>query len=185
MDKFIYPHMGQMDGSKCEHTNCWATVGAYLVASATRGRVTPTPMEFREKANALRGCRPGGLGDIMLGLTKYKVKHTLLSGVSPRSLKLRFLNEKAEKVYAVPTDFEAWPEHEKCQPGYDGYHMVAVVPWRANGKDTKVMDPLCSHLKLVNADAVIRAANEYDNDHAGDPRWSPDVVVVDIQPRKD
>jgi hypothetical protein len=179
--KYVAPAIPQKDGSACQFTNCWCAVGAYLVKSGTRGRKDPTPMEFRAAAGALAGCRTGGLGDLVTGCRRMGVRATLLLDVPKATARTRFLAQSSTKVYGLATDFEVWPDRENCQPDFDGYHMVAVVPWREKGQ-TKAMDPLCSRLNLVDVDAVLRAAIEYEDDH-GQRHGTIDMVVVSVPPR--
>jgi hypothetical protein len=166
--KYVAPAIPQKDGSACQFTNCWAAVGAYLVKSGTRGRKDPTPMQFRAAAGALAGCRTGGLGDLLTGCQRMGVRATLLLDVPKATARTRFLAQSSTKVYAIATDFEV-------------YHMVAVVPWRERGQ-TKAMDPLCNRLNLVDVDAVLRAAIEYEDDH-GQRHGTIDMVVVSVPPR--
>jgi hypothetical protein len=179
MAKYVAKHVTQADGSRCQWTNCWAAVGAYLVRSGTRGRKKPTPMQFRKAAGAMKGCRTGGLGDLIVGCQKYGVKVTLLTDVTRANARRRLLKADSTKVYAFATDFDAWPVAYRCQANFDGYHMVAAVPWKPS---PRMSDPLCKKLKKVPVKVVLNAAIEYNNEH-GQKRNTIDMVVVTV-PKK-
>jgi hypothetical protein len=177
---YIADHITQINSGKCAHTNCWASVGAYLVDSGTRGKKRPTPMEFRKKAGALRDCRTGGLGDLIVGCQKYGVKITLLTDLNRTQLRRRFTSNKSTKVYGVPFDWEHWPDEKKCAGDYDGYHMTAVIPGINKKKNIRTMDPLCNKLRWVRRGDIIDQAIEYNNEHYGEKKDTVDLVMVNV-----
>lgn len=182
---YIHPHISQLNSGPCSHTNCWAATGAYLVASATRGKVTPTPHQFRKAAGRVKGCPPGGLGDIIVGCAKYGVKARLLLDLPRKELRRRLSNNKAEKVYAIPFDWEAWPDHEKGLIDYSGYHSAAVIPGTNKRKSIRTMDPLYTRRKVnwVRRGDIIDAAIQYNDEHYGQKKGTVDCVVVSVRKR--
>lgn len=180
---YIAKHITQIDSGKCKHTNCWAATGAYLVDSGTRGKKRPTPMEFRARAGALKGCRTGGLGDLIVGCQRYGVKVTLLTDVTRASIRRRFSSKKSHKVYGVPFDWEEWTDEKKCAGDYDGYHMAAIIPGANDKKSIRSMDSLCKRIRWVRRKDIIDAAIEYNNEHFGQKRDTIDMVVVTV-PKK-
>ena len=177
------PHVTQIDSGKCRRTNCWAAVGAYLVRSATRGRKRPTPMQFRKAAGALKDCRTGGLGDIVVGCAKYGVNAKLLLDVPRDKASAKFSSNKSTKVYAVPFDWEVWPLIDKCAGDYDGYHMAALVPGLNKKTEIRTMDPLCNRHRWVKRKRIMNSAIEYNNEHFGQKKNTIDMVVVNVPKR--
>lgn len=175
---YIAKPITQLDSGACRKTNCWAAVGAYLVDSGTRGRKRPTPAQFR-KAAGVHTCRAGGLGDVITGCARYGVKVRLRSDLSRQEMRWRFSRNKAEKVYAVAFDFDAWPDDKKCIP-YDGYHMVAVIPGKNRRKSIRTMDPLCRRIRWVRRGHIINAALEYNDEHDGQTPNTADVLEVKV-----
>jgi hypothetical protein len=180
---YIAKHIRQLDGSRCQSTNCWAATGAYLVRSATRGKKRPTPMEFRAAAGRLKGCPPGGLGDIILGCKRFGVKATLLLDVNRKQMRRRFSSKASTRVYAVPFDWEVWPDDKKCAGDYDGYHSAAVIPGLNKRKSIRTMDPLCTKLRWVRRGDIIDSAIEYNDEHYGQKRGTVDMVYVTVPPK--
>ena len=177
---YIADHITQIDSGKCRFTNCWAAVGAYLVDSGTRGKKRPTPMEFRKAAGAMRGCRTGGLGDIIVGCQRYGVRVTLKTDVNRATLSRWFASRKSERVYAGAADWEVWPDDKKCAGDYDGYHATAIVPGLNQQKNVRTMDPLCSKLRWVRKGDIIDALFEYNDEHPGQKRNTADVLYVRV-----
>jgi hypothetical protein len=151
-------------------------------------------MEFRARAGALKGCRTGGLGDIMRGLSAYGVKYRFLPDQTRAQASKRMSNAKSDKVFAIETDFGAWPTKAKCDYGkdFDGYHMVGVAPGAVTPKKgtnkgktfLRTMDPLkCRKLKLVRRRGVLNAAIEYNNEHVEVPN-TIDMLAVVTRPRR-
>jgi len=177
-------YVGQNDGSRCQWTNCWCATGAMMLDAATRGRRRVSPMQFRKRAGALKGCRTGGLGDIMRGLAAYGVKSRMAVDVPRAKARTRLASKTSTKVYAVETDFDAWPTRSKCDFGkdFDGYHMCLLLPGaqQKRGKPhIRVGDPLmCGRLKWVRLKGVLNAAIEYNNEHA-EKRDTIDMLWVD------
>ncbi|HUW16830.1 MAG TPA: hypothetical protein VMW94_07110 [Actinomycetes bacterium] len=177
---YIARHITQIDSGTCRKTNCWAAVGAYLVDSGTRGKKRPTPMEFRAAAGRLKGCPPGGLGDIILGCKRFGVKATLLLDVPRTQMRRRLSSNKSNKVYAIPFDWEVWPDEKKCAGDYDGYHSDAIIPGINKKKLIRSMDPLCTRIRWVKRSDIIDAAIEYNNEHYGQRRDTVDMVYVTV-----
>lgn len=182
MARYVPAHVPQMDGSKCETTNCWAAVGAWGVDGLTGGDRTPKPTWFRFKAKA-QDCRPGGLGDIIrglanMGLWRSKTARYVVD-MTPARLRRR-LRTRTGALVCVETDFEVWPEYKNCQPGFDGYHMVGVICGRDDEDRVRVMDPLCKEqgYRWVKVEAIVRAAVQYNNEHAGEARNTVDGIVL-------
>jgi hypothetical protein len=181
--RYLPEHVTQYDGSPCEHTNCWATCGAWSVAAITKSKQTPTPSWFRAKARAF-GCRTGGLGDIVHGLTAMGLwsRHCRLVYDKKRADLRALLVKRTGNLVVVPTDFSKWPEEKKCtNSGFDGYHMVGVVCGVGAGENkgkVKTMDPMCGRYKWVDVDAVLAAAIQYNNEHPGQPDGTIDFILV-------
>ena len=164
----------------CEHTNCWAAVGAWMVRGATRGKRKPSPMAFRRKAGALRGCRTGGLGDIMRGLSAYGIRFRMLHDVPKANARKRWASKTSTKLYAVETDFDRWPSDKKCGP-YSGYHMIGLAPGLNKRKAVRTMDPnRCRKLKWVPVSDVLASALEYNREHHERP-GTIDMLAIDTK----
>lgn len=171
----IADHISQLGSGKCRKTNCWAACGAYLVASATRSKKTPTPAQFR-KAAGVTTCRTGGLGDIIRGCKAYGVRAKFLARRDRKELRWRFSSNKANKVYAAAFDFEVWPD-DKQVIDYDGYHAVCVIPGINKRKSIRTMDPLNTRIRWVRRGAIIDSALEYAREHG---HSKVDLVQVEV-----
>ncbi len=180
-------HVTQADGSSCQWTNCWAATGAWLVNAGTRGKKKPTPMQFRKAARAMKGCRTGGYGDLILGLSVFGVKARFLNDVPVKDVRKRLRNTKSNKVYAMASDWSRWPDIDKCRGDYDGYHMAGLLPGNRRDKkgraETRTNDPLCNRLRYVRTRGLMRAGEEYNREHGG-RRGTIDLVVVTVPERK-
>lgn len=181
--RYTPDHLTQADGSPCQWTNCWATVGAWLSDGASGGKKKPTPPEFRRLAR-VTSCRPGGLGDIERGLRaqglwgRCKYREDV-----PRAEVKRLLLGNTRKLVAFETDFEKWPEEDICQPDFndreDAYHAVGVIcsTQKMHPGEVRVEDPLCHRYHWVDVDAVLRAARIYNYEH-DEERGTMDFIVV-------
>jgi hypothetical protein len=183
---YVPKHVTQADGSDCQWTNCWAATGAWLIDGGTRGRKKPTPMQFRKAARAMKGCRTGGYGDLILGLAAFGVKARLLSDVPIKEARKRLRNASSRKLYAMASDWSRWPDVDKCRGDYDGYHMAGLAPGRKTDKkgraETRTNDPLCSRLRFVRTLGVLRAGEEYNREHYG-KKGTVDLLVITV-PRR-
>ena len=180
--KYVPRHVTQADGSRCQWTNCWAATGAWLVDGGTLGKHKPTPMEFRAAARALKGCRPGGYGDLIAGLAHFGVKAILLDDISIPAAKKRLRNDNGRKLYAMASDWSRWPDVDKCRGDYDGYHMAGLVPGKkvVKGKaEIRTNDPLCNRMRWVRMSGIVRAGEEYNREHGGKPR-TMDLLVISV-----
>lgn len=182
--RYLPKPVAQMDGSKCEHFNCWAATGSWLADGSSSGDRAPEPTFFRFKA--MKGgdeCSTGGLADMERGLKNMDLWHhaRYIPNV-PRETLRRMLMRRTGYLVAMETSFEAWPDRDKCQPGYDGYHSVGVVcgagkTAKTRG-DVRTMDPLCKDYRWTDVDGVIAAAIQYNNEHSGEIRSTVDIIVL-------
>lgn len=174
-------HVTQDDGSLCWRTNCGMAVGAWAADGASGGAKTPEPTYFRFVAGAGGDdCRPTGLGDVMHGLMRMGLWHRckLLYDLTPAEFRTLITRRDGRHI-VVPTDFEKWPDR-KCQPGYEGYHMVGIVAGNGTGSrrgTVLAMNPLCKAYTWVDTPQVIAAALEYSIEH-GDGRTVDCIVVT-------
>jgi hypothetical protein len=156
-------------------------VGAWLARGTSRGRRRPSPTRFRRWAHKPPKTA-GGLADIERGLRRKGLwtRARNLDDLTREQMRGRFLADSG-KLYAAETDFNVWPEHERCQPDFgdqpDAYHMVGIVAGEGNGGKVRVMDPLCGRMSWVDVDDVLRAILEYNREH-GEGRTGDLIVVV-------
>ena len=159
----------QMDGSQCEHVNCWAATGAFCVDAATAGARKPEPTFFRFKAG--KGgpdCQLGGIADVQRGLANFDLRSRMTYYADvPRAELRRKLLRRTGLVVVLECDFEAWPPEDNCQPGFRGYHTIAAIcgDEAAHRGEIRVADPLCRRYRWVKADGVLDAAQEYSREH--------------------
>jgi len=198
---FIPKHKTQVDGSVCQWTNCWCTVGAWCSASANRNKPNPDPSEFRKWARR-PDCQTGGLGDIARGLSRKNLwSRTVTSGGKKRK-NARYLNDRTRKqlralftakpkgggkVFAAESEFNVWPVKDRCSKSFgnkaNAYHMIGIVPGTGKGKNkgkVRVMDPLCKRYRWVDVDVVIKAIVTYNNEHYGERLNTADLIVVNV-----
>lgn len=171
-------------GDPCWKVSCWAAVGAWLTRAATRGRRTPEMAWFRDRAG-VSYCRPGGIVYVRNGLQNifYRRRSAWQWGdgrvhndLTREELRRR-LEKPSGRLYWLATDFEVWDDGASvCQPGFndpadgDAYHAIGVVAGLGTGKNknkVRVLNPLCSTLKWVPLDTVVRAAGRYAKEHPG------------------
>jgi hypothetical protein len=182
MTRFLPEHVHQMDGSPCEATNCWASVGAWLAAGSSGGQREPEPTYFRAKAGkAGRDCQTGGLADMMRGLLNLGLWGRAKYRDDVPTAELRtMLRRRNGALVALETDFDSYPDRSSCQPGFDGNHSIGVVCGIGTGVhrgEVRVMDPLCRMYRWVDLDGVIASALEYNRDH-GEKQNTVDLIVV-------
>jgi len=178
---YVPGHVTQLDGSECQWSNCWAAVGAWLCKGATRNDVDLTPPQFRKKAQVPE-CLPAGLGNIERGMRRagaWGRNCRSLIDVPKADVRKRLLT-RSGRLVALETDFEDWPR----PTAGDFYHMIGVVcgeGTKENRGKVRVMDPLENRIKWVGIDAVMQAANRYNNQH-GEERGTLDLIVVTPPP---
>jgi hypothetical protein len=184
--RYIPDHITQADGSPSQWKNCWAAAGAWMADGASRGRKRVKPEVFRKKAKKPRNTT-GGLADIARGLTTMKLwdQGKYLNDLTRRQMKTRF-SARGSKIYTAESDFAAYPELKKCQPGFNGYHGIGIVPGfgpksKKRANKVRVMNPLCKNkFTWVNVDRVIDAIISYNNKHSGEKKNTADLIVVDV-----
>jgi hypothetical protein len=170
------PHVTQRTGSKCQFSNCWCAVGAWLHRGATGGTASVTPEEFRVAAgggsgrpNATTGCNSGFEIDMIKGLDKLGVRGVLLK-VTP-AIALKLLTTDRRAIFGIAVDYDAWPAEKDCMNGVAGpdvNHMVGFI----GGKPLKmVMNPLCTDYQAVSALAVLKAAEKFSKQAGRTTVW--------------
>jgi hypothetical protein len=178
---YIPDHVTQRTGTKCQFSNCWCAVGAWLHRAATGGTAHVSPEEFRIAAgggsgrpNAVTGCNSGFETDMVKGLDKLGVKATLIK-VSP-AIALKLLTTDRRAVFGIAVDYDAWPANKDCMNGVAGpdvNHMVGFI----GGKPLKmVMNPLCQDYQAVPALAVLKAAEKFSTQAGRSGVWMTRVV---------
>ena len=175
--------VGQVDGSACQYTNCWAAEGAMLTDAATGGTRTPTPTMFRRAARVPH-CEPAGLGDIMRGMVHFgawsRAKYRNdLTRAELRALLVR----RTASVVGLSGDYEDWPEESVCQANFndreDAYHGYVVICGSGTGErrgKVRVGNPLCQGWRWVDVDKVVQAAAIFAREQG--QRDSIDCIVV-------
>lgn len=162
-DWYTPPHFTQRTGTKCQFSNCWATVGAWLHNAATGGTAKLTPEEFRAQAGGgsgretIPGCNAGNETDMIKGLDKLGVKANLLKVTASQARDI--LSQERRAVFGIAVDYDAWPADKDCMNGTAGpdvNHMVGII----GGPTLKVMNPLCSDYQTVKIADVLAAANK-------------------------
>lgn len=187
MTRYVPEFVPQMDGTRCEDSNCWSAVGCMAADAASGGERTPTPSQFRGLAGkAGARCETGGLSDIIRGLmnmglwgrrTRYRVD-------VPKADVRAFLMRRSGNVVCMETDFQDWPEVTVCQPSFNdkdnAYHSIAVICGEGTGDNrhkVRVGNSLCQRWRWVDVDEVIHAAVVYNDEHR-ETRGTIDLIVV-------
>lgn len=201
---YIPKHISQVDGSTCQWTNCWATIGAWAARGASRNAVKGTPAKFRKWARR-PDCQTGGLGDIARGLGRKGLWGKRVTSGGKRVRNARYLDDHTKakmrtlfsvepkgggKLYVAESDFNVWPVKERCSATFgnlpNAYHMIGIVPGEGKGRNkgkVRVEDPLCHRYNWINVDRVIRAIITYNNEH-GEKRDTADLIVVNVPDRE-
>ena len=183
MARFVPEHVAQGDGTRCQWTNCWAAVGAWLAAGSSGGARTPSPTFFRYRAaKAGEDCTTGGLGDIVRGLTNMGLWDRAKYRFDVPVAEVRdVLRRRNGALVALETDFGCYPDKDSCQPGFAGYHGIGVVCGVGTGRhkgEVRTMDPLCRDYRWVDIDGVIAAsALEYNRSHQ-EAKGTLDLIIV-------
>ncbi len=180
-DWYVPDHVTQRTGTKCQFSNCWCAVGAWLHRAATGGTAIVSPEEFRTvsgggsgRPNAVTGCNSGFEIDMVKGLDKLGVKANILK-VTPQ-IALKLLTTERRAVFGIAVDYDAWPVEKDCMNGVSGpdvNHMVGFI----GGKPLKqVMNPLCQDYQSVPALAVLKAAEKFSKQAGRSSIWITRVV---------
>lgn len=181
---YIPEHVTQEDGSPSQWFNCWAAVGAWLTDGASRGASTPTPSLFRRWARKPPRTT-GGMADVVRGLARkgHWERCRALYDV-PRAEMLDRFKMPTGTLYGAESDFNAWPEDQRCSPTFgdqdDAYHFIGIIAGEGQGPNigrVRVMDPLCKVYRWVEVGDVIRAIVTYNNEHAGETRGTADLIA--------
>lgn len=178
----------QLDGSKCQGANCWAASGAWQLSAATGGAAVITPTVFRQRAGGGSGkandagCPSGFEVDLVAGLDKMGVRSSIIRVTEARAR--RILSTERAAAFAVATDYEVWPEDQKAAaPGFDGNHMVGVIPGLGAAKRVQVMNPLASAYQRIDLEVLLDAAVKFSKEHArGGLIWLVRIYRPEVVP---
>jgi hypothetical protein len=132
----------QLDGSPCQGSNCWAAVGAWQMDGQSGGDQTPSPTRFRHMAGE-HECGGGSIYDIQRGFLRQGRSYSVRD--LPYQTVRSWMAVEDRRLLAIATAYNVWPEDKKCDsPGFDGFHMVGVVPGLLRYGNLRIMNPLCS-----------------------------------------
>ena len=160
-------------GYRFHGSDCWATVGAWLGHGATHGEHRPSAPAIRKAAGKERGPGPGNVINIHDALAALGISCRKLMPY-PADDFLKIIRDPHDtRLLAVATDFRRWPEDKKCQPDFDGEHMVGVIPG-GGPHGIRVMNPLCADYERVFGEEIVRAAGQYASDHG----FGDDTVCI-------
>jgi len=181
----------QLDGSPCQGSNCWAAVGAWQMDGQSEGAQTPSPTRFRAMAGE-EECGGGSILDIQRAFIRQGRTYGVRD-IAYQELRA-ILSADDRRLVALATAYSVWPEDKKCDsPGFDGFHMVGIIPGLLRYGLVRVMNPLCSvpgasrearyqKVKLDDVMAAARACAKATGQPAGTIRagiiWRPKANAI-------
>lgn len=140
---FVPKPVTQRDASDpLQFSHCWGAVGAWLLAAATDGAARVTAKDFAKQAGGGSGRKTGSgtHEDIVNGLHHYGVKASLVRLLATDAAEI--LGKERRAVWAVATDYDAWPTPKDCMNGVVGPDVDHEVGW-IGGDPGRAMNPLC------------------------------------------